>query len=42
VRRDARLVVVLRDGEPEELIACWTLVEDDWRIEEAEPGIFTD
>ncbi len=21
-----------RDWEPEELIACWTLVDDDWRL----------
>jgi Domain of unknown function (DUF4158) len=32
VRRHARLVAVRREWEPEELIACWTLVEDDWRL----------
>jgi hypothetical protein len=42
VHGHARLVVVRREWEPDELIACRTLVEDDWRIEEAEPGIFTD
>jgi len=23
---------VQREWKPEELIACWTLVEDDWRL----------